>query len=122
MTQGQLADRVGLRFQQIHKYETGQSSIKVSTALKIADALGVSLNYLIEEVSTVRQPADSDNLVDFPLGEDVLDRQTTSLVTAYRRLPHESRALVLSLVDTMTEQAASEADAPAQQIPVSLEN
>ena len=41
MTQQQLADKVGIKFQQIQKYETGMNRVSASRLWDIADALGV---------------------------------------------------------------------------------
>ena len=42
MTQQQLGDIVGIKFQQIQKYETGMNRVSASRLWDIADALGVS--------------------------------------------------------------------------------
>ena len=41
MTQQQLADKVGIKFQQIQKYETGMNRVSASRLWDVADALGV---------------------------------------------------------------------------------
>merc|ERR1712173_401979 len=41
MTQQQLAERVGIKFQQIQKYETGANRVSASRLWDIADALDV---------------------------------------------------------------------------------
>ena len=43
MTQQQLADRVGIKFQQIQKYETGANRVSASRLWEIARALEVPL-------------------------------------------------------------------------------
>ena len=40
MTQQQLADRVGIKFQQIQKYETGMNLVSASRRWDIAETLG----------------------------------------------------------------------------------
>jgi len=48
MTQQQLAARVGVRFQQIHKYETGLNKISASRLWCIADALEVPVTHFYD--------------------------------------------------------------------------
>ena len=48
MTQQQLGDIVGIKFQQIQKYETGMNRISASRLWDIAQALGVSISFFFE--------------------------------------------------------------------------
>lgn len=41
ISQMQLAERIGVSYQQVQKYETGQSEITTSRLYQIADALGI---------------------------------------------------------------------------------
>jgi transcriptional regulator with XRE-family HTH domain len=52
MTQQQLADKVGIKFQQIQKYETGMNRVSASRLWDIADALGVGINFFFEGPTT----------------------------------------------------------------------
>ena len=45
MTQQQLAEKVGIKFQQIQKYETGKSRLNTDMLMSIARALGVPRSY-----------------------------------------------------------------------------
>ena len=57
ITQSELGDACGLRFQQIQKYETGINRISAATLWLLAQALGVDPGYFydgIEEVATDR--------------------------------------------------------------------
>ena len=48
MTQQQLGDIVGIKFQQIQKYETGMNRISASRLWDIAQALDVSVSFFFE--------------------------------------------------------------------------
>ncbi len=48
MTQQQLAETVGIRFQQIQKYETGTNRVSASRLWDIAAAMGVPVAYFFE--------------------------------------------------------------------------
>jgi transcriptional regulator with XRE-family HTH domain len=49
LTQEQLADRVGLSYQQIQKYENGSNAIAPAMMTLCAETLGVTINYLFEK-------------------------------------------------------------------------
>ena len=50
MTQQQLADKIGVKFQQVQKYETGANRVSISRACFIANALGVYLEDLVTDL------------------------------------------------------------------------
>ena len=50
MTQQQLGDIVGIKFQQIQKYETGMNRISASRLWDIAQALDVSISFFFEGI------------------------------------------------------------------------
>lgn len=45
-SQAELADRIGISFQQLQKYERGLNRVSASRLLEIADVLGVTPSYL----------------------------------------------------------------------------
>jgi len=49
LSQSELAERIGISFQQIQKYEKGSSRISVMRLKQIAEALGVRLTSFFEE-------------------------------------------------------------------------
>ncbi|PTX54128.1 transcriptional regulator with XRE-family HTH domain [Litoreibacter ponti] len=48
MTQSELADALGIRFQQIQKYETGANRISASRLWDIAQAMDVPVSYFFD--------------------------------------------------------------------------
>ena len=58
MTQQQLAEKVGIKFQQIQKYETGANRVSASRLWDIADALDVPVHFFFEGLDKVdEEPA-----------------------------------------------------------------
>lgn len=61
ISQAKLADRIGITFQQIQKYEKGTNNISVPRLLAISDALGVNplffLGCLPEQQKDMRSEA-----------------------------------------------------------------
>ena len=50
LNQSELARRIGVTFQQVHKYETGQSGVTAARLFAIAEALGVSFEYFYADM------------------------------------------------------------------------
>ena len=48
--QSELARRIGVTFQQVHKYETGQSAVTAARLYAIATALGVTFDYFYDDM------------------------------------------------------------------------
>ena len=55
MTQQQLADKVGIKFQQIQKYETGMNRVSASRLWDIAETLGVNIGFFFEGIDEARE-------------------------------------------------------------------
>lgn len=49
MSQGELAAKIGVSFQQVQKYERGANRVSGSKLVGIASALGVSVGWLVGE-------------------------------------------------------------------------
>lgn len=64
LTQRELADRVGVSQEQIHRWETGRLTPRLEAATKIADALDVTLDDLTGRTSPPRPARDVQVLVD----------------------------------------------------------
>ena len=52
LTQQQLADLIGVTYQQAHKYERGINRIAAGRLYKVAQVLGVEINYFFEGLQT----------------------------------------------------------------------
>ena len=50
LTQQQMAELIGVTYQQAHKYETGINRISAGRLFQIARALGVEISYFFEDV------------------------------------------------------------------------
>jgi transcriptional regulator with XRE-family HTH domain len=100
MTQQQLADKVGIKFQQIQKYETGMNRVSASRLWDVADALGVQINFFFEgldEASVAQRAADSDILGD---------KEAMELVRSYYAIPEAQRRRLFDLARVLSDAAA----------------
>jgi transcriptional regulator with XRE-family HTH domain len=54
LTQQQMAELIGVTYQQAHKYETGINRISAGRLYQIAQALGVDISYFFEDIDPER--------------------------------------------------------------------
>ena len=59
LSQTALAQRIGISFQQVQKYETGQNRISASRLHRVATVLATSVEAFFPPVATARDPADT---------------------------------------------------------------
>lgn len=97
MTQQQLADAVGIRFQQIQKYETGANRVSASRLWDIAAALDVPVAFFFEGLGS-----DAEVVADDMMAE----REALDLVRAYYSIPPGQRRSLFDLAQVMSERAA----------------
>ena len=55
LTQQQMAELIGVTYQQAHKYETGINRISAGRLYQIAKALGVEIGYFFDELDPERK-------------------------------------------------------------------
>jgi len=55
LTQQQMAELIGVTYQQAHKYETGINRISAGRLYQIAQALGVEIGYFFDDIEPDHQ-------------------------------------------------------------------
>lgn len=93
MTQQQLGDRVGIKFQQIQKYETGMNRISASRLWDIAQTMGTTIDFFFEGLAPV-------DAADHPAAGSVdpmAEREAIELIKAYTAIPEEQRRRLFDL-------------------------
>ncbi|APX13678.1 helix-turn-helix domain-containing protein [Tateyamaria omphalii] len=102
MTQQKLADMVGIKFQQIQKYETGANRVSASRLWDIGEAMGVPVAFffegLKEDVSTA---APAGNVPTDMLS----DKEAMELVRTYYAIPEAQRRRLFELARVLTDVA-----------------
>lgn len=98
VTQQQLADKVGIKFQQIQKYETGMNRVSASRLWDIADALGVSISFFFEGLSDAEMPT-------VARGDMMADKEALELVRSYYAIPEAQRRRLFDLARVLSEAA-----------------
>lgn len=100
MTQQQLGDAVGIKFQQIQKYETGMNRVSASRLWDIAHAMDVPVSFFFEGLE--EDGAQSDQ----PTGGDLLaDKEAMDMVRAYYAIPEHQRRKLFDLARVLSDAA-----------------
>ncbi len=99
MTQQQLADKVGIKFQQIQKYETGMNRVSASRLWDIADAMGVTISFFFEGLNEEdgSKPAGAPDLM--------ADKEALDLLRSYYAIPEAQRRRLFDLARVLSEAA-----------------
>lgn len=102
MTQQQLAERVGIKFQQIQKYETGANRVSASRLWDIADALDVPVSFFFEGIeSESDESTASENVPADIMG----DKEALDLVRSYYAIPENQRRRLFELARVLSDVA-----------------
>jgi transcriptional regulator with XRE-family HTH domain len=104
MTQQQLGDIVGIKFQQIQKYETGMNRISASRLWDIAQALDVSISFFFEGFEG--EATDRSIPAEMPERGDLLaDKEALELVRSYYSIPEAQRRRLFDLARVLSDVA-----------------
>ena len=107
MSQEILADRLGLTFQQVQKYEKGSNRISASRLHQMSGVLGVPVSYFFEDMpenkdAAQRQPVVQTDDVDTA---KMNKRETLELIRAYHRIKEPRlRKLVMRLINGIIDE------------------
>lgn len=99
MTQQQLADKVGIKFQQIQKYETGMNRVSASRLWDISEALSVPISFFFEGLDS-RSPVIADHE-----GDILADKEALMLVRSYYAIPEAQRRRLFDLAKVLSDAA-----------------
>lgn len=101
MTQQQLAEKVGIKFQQIQKYETGMNRVSASRLWDIAEALSVPVAFFFEGVEKSAGAHDGAGVPS-----DILaDKEALELVRSYYSIPENQRRRLFDLARVLSDVA-----------------
>ena len=102
MTQQQLAEHVGIKFQQIQKYETGMNRVSASRLWDIAETLSVPVSFFFEGIETETSGTSADR----QMPSDILaDKEALELVRSYYAIPETQRRRLFELARVLSDVA-----------------
>ena len=102
MTQQQLAEQVGIKFQQIQKYETGANRVSASRLWDISEAMEVPVNFFFEGIEQEVAATGSNESVPADL---MGDKEALDLVRYYYSIPENQRRRLFDLARVLSDVA-----------------
>ncbi len=103
MTQQQLGEVVGIKFQQIQKYETGMNRVSASRLWDIAAALEVPINFFFEGLDE-EAVAMEEMMEPQQRGDLLADKEALELVRSYYSIPEQQRKRLFDLARVLSTQ------------------
>lgn len=100
MTQQQLAEHVGIKFQQIQKYETGMNRVSASRLWDIAETLTVPVSFFFDGIDTDTSDAKSERQIP---GDILADKEALELVRSYYAIPETQRRRLFELARVLSD-------------------
>ena len=102
MTQQQLAEKVGIKFQQIQKYETGANRVSASRLWDISDAMDVPVSFFFEGLDGEEKTTAADT----PVPTDLMgDKEALDLIRSYYSIPENQRRRLFELARVLSDVA-----------------
>ena len=106
-TQKQIAEEIGIRYQQLQKYETGVNRMSVSRLWDLAAALRVPVSYFFDGIPENGQPhpevesrESGRNGADG--GTTIGQKEAAEMVRAFSAIPELERQRLLGLAEALS--------------------
>ena len=99
MTQQQLAQHVGIKFQQIQKYETGANRVSASRLWDISETLEVPISFFFEGLEREQAQQSATDSVPPDL---VGDKEALELIRSYYSIPENQRRQFFDLARVLS--------------------
>ena len=109
LTQQQLATAVGIRFQQIQKYECGANRISAARLWQLAEALEIPIGYFYDGLTEAQERKEREvaALPEPRAGEVMARKETMDLIRAYYQLSERPRRRLLDLAKSLNNETAA---------------
>lgn len=92
MKQEELAESIGIKFQQLQKYEVASNKCSISRLVKIAEVLNIPLMQLLGEYVNKNEMTDMQT-----------DWQSIKLIKDYQSLPGNLKRVISTLATSLAE-------------------
>jgi transcriptional regulator with XRE-family HTH domain len=113
LTQQQLAESIGIRFQQIQKYECGANRVTASRLYELSVSLNVPVGYFFEGLTQVAEaagaPANVANDRELIAADVLSQKETLELIRAYYKLGERPRRRLLDLAKALQDESTDAA-------------
>ncbi len=104
-SQQQLGEAVGIKFQQIQKYETGMNRVSASRLWDIAETLEVPITFFFDGYGDASVNKDGDKSKTNTQGDLLADKEALELVRSYYAIPENQRRKLFDLARVLSSAA-----------------
>ena len=122
LSQKEMAEALGITFQQVQKYEKGVNRIGAGRLFNIAQLLGVDVDYFFDDVNSdafSSLPTYKKNYGTCILQEDQVEQsfdpmsgaEATMLLKAFYSMPSKARTALLVMLTSLRDKEDTSADA-----------
>lgn len=102
MTQQKLAELVGIKFQQIQKYETGANRVSASRLWDIAESLDIDVSFFFDGIREAQEAAATAGSIPVDM---MGDKEAMELVRSYYAIPENQRRRLFELARVLSDVA-----------------
>ena len=102
ITQQQLAEKVGIKFQQIQKYETGANRVSASRLWDISETLDVSISFFFKGIEKSKETSETGGVAPADL---MGEKEALDLVRSYYSIPENQRRRLFDLARVLSDGA-----------------
>ncbi|MEP5155621.1 helix-turn-helix domain-containing protein [Planktotalea sp.] len=110
ISQTTLAEAIGVRFQQVQKYESGANRVSASRLLMIAETLGVPISYFFQGLDS--KISDGDTTQQTPRSNTPMnaltDARVGEILALVETLPSDQQTAVLAFLRTLSKTSEQE--------------
>ena len=107
LSQTQLADSIGITFQQLQKYERGANRVSASKLYGMAVTLQTSVAWFFDGLTLDLRHATADELTDErrtkAMQHFMMSSEGLELATLFPRIPEHQRRHILALAKTLSD-------------------
>lgn len=93
LSQEKLADKLGISFQQVQKYERGFNRVGASRLFAIAKELGVTVSYFFESLEDTRPEATQNEIAEL-----LSNKNAIPLLRVFTRMSEATQRKIYELV------------------------
>ena len=103
LSQKQIADALGIERSTYTKYETGETPLKLSKLVNIAEILNIPAEALLPESGEKREPSQAvkDMSADSPIFQ--LSKDERGLIARYRALSKEEKRKAVEIISELSK-------------------
>lgn len=112
ISQTSLATSIGVRFQQVQKYENGTNRVSASRLLAVSDTLDVPISYFFRGLG----PNEGDTEVAAPTLNALTNANVAEILALVETLPSDQQQAVLAFLRTLSDTKRRETQSDAAHI------